>query len=436
MNTEFSKFFATKRQELQQQIGAGNVAVIATGQMKIRSNDTHYSYRQDSDFGYLSDFHEPNALLVLQGGDQGKQILFLQNRDPAREQWDGFRLGPERACETLGVDFAHDIADLESALPQYLTGKVTLLPGQVESRQYTETLFELLRNTRQEIDYTLHSVLHEMRLFKGEVEIDWMRTSATIAAEAHTHAMRTVRPGMMEYQLEAEYTHYFRKSGASGHAYSPIVGGGNNACILHYDTNNDELADGDLVLVDAGCEYNGYASDITRTFPVGRTMNGEQRALYDVVLQCQESCIEAMKPGTQLQELQDLSERLLADGLRQIGMVSESADEQIVSGSIKRFYMHGLGHFLGRDVHDVGSRSDQGNSDSHFARLSRRLEPGMVMTCEPGVYILDGMPGIDSRWHGIGIRIEDDILITKSGNENLTAAVPRTIDEIEALRSG
>jgi Xaa-Pro aminopeptidase len=427
--------YARRRAALLQQLPQKSVALVSASHLKTRNRDAEYAFRQDSDFYYLTGFNEPDALLLLiPGRAEGEFVLFCPPRDPQMEIWTGYRAGPEGCVRNFGADQAFALEELEQQMPRLLDG-VHRLYYALGSDEALDTrvrgwLNQVRAQSRQgaqapEELVLLDNLLHEQRLFKSAAELDMMRRAAEISAEAHCRAMRLSRPGLYEYQLEAEITGYCMQKGARFQAYSPIVGGGANGCILHYIDNSAELKDGDLVLIDAGCELDNYASDITRTFPVNGRFSPQQRALYQLVLDTQLACIKAMQPGVPWNRIHDLSVELLTEGLIELGLLQGERDALIEAGAYRRFYMHRIGHWLGMDVHDVG----QYKLDGEW----RPLEPGMVMTIEPGLYVAPDDDSVAPEWRGIGIRIEDDVLVTEQGPDVLTAAVPKTIADIEAL---
>ncbi len=427
--------FARRRAALLQQLPANSVALVAASHLKSRNRDAEYAFRQDSDFYYLTGFNEPESLLLLiPGRAQGEFVLFCPPRDPQMEIWTGYRAGPEGGVRDFGADQAFALDELEAQMPQLLDG-VHRLYYALGSDEALDTrvrgwLNQVRAQSRQgaqapEELVLLDNLLHEQRLFKSDAELAVMRRAAEISAEAHCRAMRLSRPGLYEYQLEAEITGYCMQQGARFQAYSPIVGGGANGCILHYIENTAELQDGDLVLIDAGCELDNYASDITRTFPVNGRFTPQQKALYQLVLDTQLACIEAMRPGVPWDRIHDLSVELLTQGLIDLGLLQGERDVLIEEGAYRRFYMHRIGHWLGMDVHDVGQYKIDGEW--------RPLEPGMVMTIEPGLYVAPDDESVAPEWRGIGIRIEDDVLVTEQGPDVLTRGVPKTIADIEAL---
>ena len=375
--------------------------------------------------------------MIRPNQDKERFIIFCRDRDPLREQWDGFRTGQEGVIQDYGADAAYSINSIDEIMPKLLEGAKNIYfsmsaPCGVDAK-ISSWVEDIRKNTRSGAEppqnlLSLDSILHEMRLIKESDEMDLMKQAANITTEAHIRAMQSVRPGMYEYQLEAEYLYAFNKNGARSPAYNSIVGGGNNSCILHYVENNAELKDGDLVLVDAGCEYQYYASDVTRTFPVNGKFSPEQREIYSIVLEAHKQSMEQAKPGNKWNLMHEKSVEVIVEGLLSIGLLQGSRDEIIDKGEYSKFYMHRIGHWLGMDVHDVGSYKQDGDW--------RPLEEGMVMTVEPGIYILDSMEGVDDKWKGIGVRIEDDIAITDSGFEILTPDVPRTIEEVEQTVQG
>ena len=426
-------FFAGRRQALLAQMSDNSAAIVFAASEQTRSNDTEYHFRQNSNFFYLTGFGEPEAVLVLLKGEKSHSVLFNRNKDKLQEIWHGRRLGQENAVETLGVDEALSIDEIDEQLPQLLNGIDTLYFSQGETDHGDAIVADVLETLRTgmrqnlrapKTQFDLRQILDEMRLIKQPQEIAAMRTAALISANAHTRAMMMTSPGMFEYQVEAEIMHEFGTNGARFAAYNSIVGGGDNACILHYTENESELRDGDLLLIDAGCEYAGYAADITRTFPINGKFSTEQKALYELVLKAQLAAIDHIKPGNSIKEANDKVVRIMTAGLLELGVISGDLEQLIADEAFKEFYMHGLGHWIGIDVHDVG---DYRSSDR-----SRPLEPGMVLTIEPGLYIAPDAP-VDAKWQGIGIRIEDDLLVTEDGHEVLTHDVVKTVDEIEAL---
>lgn len=412
-----------------------SVAILASAREATRSNDTHYRYRQDSDFYYLTGFEEPEAVAVITPSREQKYTLFVRPRDPEREIWDGRRAGVEGAKAEYGADEAFPISEFEEKLGDYLNGAANLYyrigNGNAElDEQVVHHIRQLRAMGRRgmrapEAIIDTGAIIHEMRLFKSEEEIELMQRAADIAAEGHREAMKAARPGMGEYEIEALVEYVFRRSGASGPAYTSIVGSGPNATVLHYINNDATLADGDLLLLDAGAEYRGYASDITRTFPVNGRFTSAQREIYDVVLEAQTACIEMVRPGTRPQEINERAVSVLTEGMVRLGLLEGDVETLIKEEKYKQFYMHSIGHFLGLDVHDVGRY--------HIKDESRPLEPGMVMTIEPGIYVAAGTRDIPEKYLGIGVRIEDDVLVTQGGNRILSSKVPKQPEEIEEL---
>ena len=425
--------FAHRRARLLEQMGDDAIAIIATRAEMYRNRDADYKFRADSSFYYLTGFAEPEAVAVLQTGSDQPYTLFCRERNREMEIWNGLRAGTEGALSQYAADQAFTIEQLDEQIISLLSGKkrlyVRLGQDAAFDLRVTGWLKKIAANQRQggqgpvEI-IQLDSLLDEMRLFKDTHEIDLMRRAAQISAQAHVRAMQQVKPGMMEYQLEAELLYIFAQNGCQT-AYNSIVGGGANGCILHYVENNQPLKDGDLVLIDAGAELDHYAADITRTFPVNGKFLPEQKALYELVLKAQLAAIEATKPGNHYRLPHETAVRILTTGLVELGLLQGDVEELIASEAYRQFYMHGTGHWLGMDVHDVGSYK--------LNNEWRPYQPGMVVTVEPGLYIAPDDDSVDARWRGIGIRIEDDVLVTESGNEVLTCDVPKTVEEIEAL---
>ncbi len=430
-----SKEFARRRRELMAMMEKNSIAIVTAAPERTRSRDTCFPYRQDSDFHYLSGFPEPEAVLVLiPGRQQGQFVMFCRDRDRSREIWDGYRAGPGGACVDYGADDAFPVADIDEILPGLLEGKERVYYAVGKDRDFDQHLMSWVNNIRgraragavppgEFVD--LDHLLHEMRLFKKPAELKLMRKAGQISAAAHCKAMAVARPGMSEYQLQAEIEYKFASAGAAFPAYTSIVGGGGNGCILHYVTNNGVLGDGDLVLIDAGCEYQHYAADITRTFPVNGVFSAEQKALYEIVLNAQLAAIETVAAGRHWNEPHEVTVEVITAGLVDLGLLKGKVSELIEKGAYTDFYMHRAGHWLGMDVHDVG--------DYKIDNEWRLLEPGMVMTVEPGIYIAPDNRKVAKKWRGIGIRIEDDVAITRKGAEVLTAGVPKTVADIEAL---
>jgi Xaa-Pro aminopeptidase len=421
--------YATRRRRLAQAIGEA-VAVVPTAPERVRSRDSHYPYRFDSHFYYLTGFAEPEAVLVLA---PGKSILFCRERNAEREVWDGFRYGPEAARERFGFDEAHPIASLDQEMTRLLENRSALYYPLGADPEWDARALRWVNAVRARVragiaapDHVqdVRTVLDDMRLIKDAHELGIMRRAARIAAAAHRRAMQRSRPGRYEYEVEAELVYEFRRSGAQTPAYTPIVAGGANACVLHYVANDAVLRDGDLLLIDAGCELDGYASDLTRTFPVNGRFSAAQREIYEIVLAAQRAALESVRPGAAWNEPHDAAVRVLAQGLIELKLIAGSLPEVLEKETYKRFYMHRTGHWLGLDVHDAGDYKRQG--------AWRALAPGMTLTVEPGLYIR-GDADIPERLRNIGVRIEDDVLVADAGCEVLTAEAPKTISDIEAL---
>ncbi len=412
-----------------------SIAIIPAAPAQVRSRDTEYPFRQDSDFYYLSGFREPEAVLVLLPGRRhGQFVIFCRERDAGCELWDGDRAGPEGACEKYGADDAFPIGDIDDILPGLIEGRERVYYSMGRSAGFDGKIMAWVKSIRSKAhsgaappgDFTdLDHMLHDLRLVKSAAEQRVMRRAGEITARAHRRAMQTCRPGLYEYQLEAELHHEFAQCGARYPAYSTIVGGGENACTLHYVTNGSKLRDGDLVLVDAGCELEYYAADVTRTFPVNGRFSKEQRALYDLVLEAQRAAIAEIVPGNHWNQPHDASVRVITAGLVELGLLRGKVHNLIKHGAYRSFYMHRVGHWLGLDVHDVG--------DYRVGEEWRQLEPGMVMTVEPGIYVAPDNTRVARKWRGIGIRIEDNVIVTSDGCEVISDKVPKTAPEIEAL---
>ena len=415
-------------------------ALVFASPTRVRNHDCDFRYRPDSDFWYLTGFREQDACLVLLPGEDAskdKSILFLRERDPLMETWNGRRIGIERAPELLGVDEARDINELWTELPKMLSDWERIIYRTGQDADTDRKLIDLVSSLRSKarggVEPPVELVdtaplLHELRLFKSPAELTEMRRAAEITTEAHIECMRQTHPGMNECEVDALIEYTFRRRGSTGAAYTNIVAGGANACILHYVENDQALADGDLLLIDAGSESNYYASDVTRTFPVNGTFSPEQRAVYEVVLAAQKTTIEGLAPGVPFDWMHRHALEGIVDGLIELGLLKGTRESVIEDKSYNRFYMHKAGHWLGLDVHDCGAYFIDG--------ASRVLEAGMVLTVEPGIYIADDDETVEERWRGIGVRIEDDILVTESGWENLTADIPKEVNEVEAACRG
>jgi Xaa-Pro aminopeptidase len=415
-------------------MGPDAVAIFQGAGLAIRSRDTQFPFRQDSDFLYLTGFDHPGAVAVLRTAGAPAYTLYVEPRDREMETWNGYRPGVDGALREHEADEAHPRDAFRGHIPELVrkARRIYHVLGRDAGVDalLIETLDSLRLRSRQGLDpadaiVDPRTLVHAMRLFKEPRELDILRRAAAISAEAHDAAARLAHPGAFEYELEAALLHAFRRRGASGPAYTPIVGSGSNATVLHYVRNDQKLAEGELVLIDAGCELENYASDVTRTYPVGGRFSGAGRALYEVVLASQTAALEHCRPGATLPEIHDVAVRRLVEGLLALGLLQGDAAELIAREAYRAYYMHSTSHWLGLDVHDVGSYRVDGEP--------RRLEPGQVFTVEPGLYIPKDDEKADPRFRGIGIRIEDDILITESGHENLTAAIPKATDELEAL---
>jgi Xaa-Pro aminopeptidase len=424
-----------RRRRLMQMMGRDSIAILPTAPVVLRNRDVEYPYRPESDFFYLTGFEEPAAVAVLvPGRAKGDFILFCRERDPKMELWTGSRHGPQGVRAHFGAAEAHVVGAIDDILPGLLENRAKVYYTMGSNPDFDQRITEWLKGIRRKSRAGVHPpdeivslehLLHEMRLFKSRSEIGTMRRAAEISAAAHCRVMRACRPGLLEYQLEAELSHEFISHGARSHAYPPIIGGGGNACILHYIENDAVLADGDLVLIDAGAEYRGYAADITRTFPVNGRFSPAQRAVYELVLAAQHAAIAKVRPGNHWNDPHDAAVRVLTQGMVRLGLLKGDVRTLIRNRAYQRFFMHRTGHWLGMDVHDVG--------DYKIGDSWRLLEPGMVLTVEPGLYIPAGSKGVAKKWWNIGVRIEDDVLVTRGGNEVLTHGVPKTVAEIEAL---
>jgi Xaa-Pro aminopeptidase len=424
--------FRARREALQRAMQAG-VAIVPTAPERIRNRDSDYLFRFDSYFWYLSGFPEPEAVVVLVAGPAPRAVLFCQEKNEEREIWDGYRHGVEGARETFGFDATFPFDALDAEMPKLLANQPTVFYAPGADPGWDARVMGWLNAVRAQSRAgiaapteirDLRATLDEMRLVKDAHEIALMRRAADISADAHVRAMRATRPGAAEYEIEAELMHEFRRNGSQFPAYWPIVASGPNACVLHYRENNRRMAAGDLLLIDAGCELDGYASDITRTFPVSGRFGGEQRAVYELVLAAQEAAVQAVKPGNHWNAPHDAAVKVLAQGYLDLGLCEGSLDGLLESGDYRRFYMHRTGHWLGLDVHDAGEYKIGGDW--------RPLVPGMVLTVEPGTYIRPG-DKVPERFWNIGVRIEDDALVTPDGCELITARAPKTVADIEAL---
>ncbi|HEY9131581.1 MAG TPA: aminopeptidase P N-terminal domain-containing protein [Dyella sp.] len=425
--------YARRRRQLMRMAGEDAVLLIAAAPERVRNADANWPYRQDSDMHYLAGFPEPESVLaLLPGRKHGEVVLFCRERDPEHERWHGESIGTERAVDVYGMDDAFPIDDIDDILPGMIEGRGRVYCHFGREPEFDARLLGWMRRLRQlrgggvvpKEFVALGHLLHDLRLYKSRAELKLMRASAAMAAEAHLAAMQMALPGRYEYEVEAELLRSMRSRGAVA-AFPPIVAAGANACVMHYTANRAMLREGDLLLIDAGAELDCYASDISRSFPVGGRYSREQRMLYELVLEAQSAAIDEVRPGRPFDAAHQMAVRVIAEGLCALGLLEGDADEAIVSGAYKRFYPAKTGHWLGLDVHDVG--------DYRVAGEPRLLEPGMVVTVEPGIYIPPSDTGVAERWRGIGIRIEDDVAVVKDGNEVLTSAVPKDAGEIEAL---
>lgn len=429
--------YQQRRLNLALKLSPDSVAIIPAAQEKLRNGDAHYRFRQDSDFYYLTGYHEPDAVLLITSGKESRSYLFNLPRDPLQEQWTGKRLGQEGAKERLGVDEAYDLNKIETMLCEFLENKkaVYYFAGRYPhwERKILKAWQRVKNNIRRGINAPesfcdLAPMVGEMRLFKSDQEMVLMRKAAEISVAAHRRAMQTCKKARFEYELEAELMYEFMRGGCRSVAYDSIVAGGRNACVLHYTENNQALKPGDLVLIDAGGEFENYAADITRTFPLNGKFSAEQRTIYELVLEAQTAGKDCIRPGCGWFDIQEAILQVLTSGLVDLGILQGDVNTLIETQAYKPFYMHNSGHWLGIDVHDCGQYK--------VNQIWRPLEESMVLTVEPGLYISEDIKGVDPRWHGIGVRIEDDIHVTELGYENLTAALPTKIEEIEALIRG
>jgi Xaa-Pro aminopeptidase len=427
------KEFSRRRQELMAMMEADSIAILPGAKRVARNRDIDYPFRQDSDFHYLCGFAEPDAVLVLvPGRSHGETILFCRERDSEQERWHGAITGPERAVQLFGLDDGFPINDIDDILPGLIEGKARLYYGMGAHVEFDAQIigWAKLISTNQQLGSRppgefshLGQHMHELRLFKSAQEIQMMRQAASATADGHLRLMREMAPGLREYQLEAELAYGFIRAGARSTAYPSIIGAGDNANILHYIENNDTIKAGDLVLVDAGAEYECYAADVTRTLPANGRFSPAQTEVYNIVLAAQLAAINEVKPGNHWNQPHEAAVRVLTQGLVELGLLVGVVDELILSGAYKKFYMHRTGHWLGLDVHDVGEYQIDGQW--------RVFEPGMVTTIEPGLYIAASLEGVPARYRGIGVRIEDDVLVTRHGHEVLTLMIPKTVADVE-----
>ncbi|MCV6613356.1 MAG: Xaa-Pro aminopeptidase [Cellvibrionaceae bacterium] len=430
--------YGRRRQRLMEMMEPNSIAIIAAATEQLRSNDTYFPFRQNSDFYYLSGFAEPDAVLALiPGREQGEFVVFCRDKDPEKEAWDGYRHGPEGVCQQFGADDAFPVDDIDDILPGLIEGRTRIYYAMGRDKGFDRQVMDWVNTIRsnnhagaappgefQELDH----LLHELRLYKSAAEVKLMHKAAKISAQAHIEAMGVCKPEMYEYQLEATLHYHFAMAGARCPAYNTIVGAGANGCVLHYVENSKKMKASELVLIDAGCEYQYYAADITRTFPVGGRFSPEQKAIYEIVLKANQAAIAEAVPGNHWDKPHEVSVRIITEGLVELGLLEGDVDQLIEAAAFRRFYMHRVGHWLGLDVHDVG--------DYRVDDQWRLLEPGMVMTIEPGIYIAPGDDSVDPKWRGIGVRIEDNVAINKNGNTVLTEAAPKTVAEIEAIMAG
>lgn len=427
--------FARRRRRLMAMMEPNSIAILPSARELLRSRDTEFPFRQDSDFHYLSGFPEPDAVLVLMPGrHHGEFVMFCREKDAAHALWHGHRAGPEGVCEQFGADDAFPVSDIDDILPGLIEGRERVYYSMGRSEGFDRRLMGWVNSIRGKAavgavppgDFTdLDHLVHELRLKKSSAELRLMARAGEITAAAHCRAMRAARPGVHEYQLEAELNYAFAMAGARYPAYPSIVGSGPNACVLHYTENQRSLRSGDLVLIDAGCEYQHYAADVTRTFPANGRFSPGQRAVYEIVLEAQQAARDAVHPANDWNAPHQATVEVITRGLRELGILKGRLSDLIESQAYRPYYMHRAGHWLGLDVHDVG--------DYRVAGEWRQLEPGMVLTVEPGIYIAPDAPGVARRWRGIGVRIEDDVAVTRNGHRVLTEGVPRDPEAIEAL---
>jgi Xaa-Pro aminopeptidase len=429
------KEYKRRRKKLMDMMGDESIAIIPTASVYIRNRDVEYPFRPDSDFCYLTGYPEPEAVAVLiPDRHHGEYVLFCRENDPVMETWNGRRAGLDGAIECYGADDAFPIGDMDEILPGLLEDRQRIFYTMGNNSMFDQRVLGWVNQVRKRARTGVNApdefispnhLLHEMRLYKSRAEIAAMRKAAKISAAAHRRAMQMCRPGMMEYQIEAELKYTFMKLGAQETAYPPIVGGGANSCILHYTENNQVLNDGDVLLIDAGSEYNGYASDISRTFPVNGKFSSAQREVYELVLKAQSAAIGKIKPGNHWNEPHEAAIEVLTAGMVEFGILKGRLRQLIKDQAYTKYYMHRTGHWLGMDVHDVGDYKVEGEW--------RTFEPGMVMTVEPGIYLPASSKGLAKKWRNIGIRIEDDVLVTRTGNDILSKDAPKSVEEIEAM---
>ena len=431
-----SKEFRRRRKLLMSMVGDGGIAILPAAPIRTRTRDIEHRYRQDSDFYYLTGFAEPDAVAVLAPGrGSGEYLLFCRERDKEKERWDGSRAGPDGAVEAFGADDAFPIDDIDDILPGIMESCTRVYYTMGMYSEFDNRITEWVKSLRLRESRGVHTpqefvaldhILHDMRLYKSRTEVSAMRKAAKVAAQAHKRAMQYARPGLMEYEVEAEFMHEFRRHDAWV-SYSPIVGSGANSCTLHYVENNAEMKDGDLLLIDAGCELDYYASDITRTFPVNGRFTPEQRAVYEIVLEAQLAAIEKVRRDNHWNDPHDAAVRVITKGLKKLGLLEGTLPKLIRDGAYRDYYMHRTGHWLGMDVHDVG--------DYRVGDEWRLLEPGMAMTVEPGIY-LSASRKVPARFRNIGVRIEDDVVVTSNGADVLSKGLVKEPDDIESLMQG
>ncbi|MCA1992856.1 MAG: aminopeptidase P N-terminal domain-containing protein [Coleofasciculus sp. S288] len=430
--------YKERREQLMAKIGS-STAIFRSAPVAVMHNDVEYAFRQDSDFYYLTGFNEPEAVAVLAPHhEEHRFVLFVQPKEPEKEVWTGYRTGVEAAKEKYGADEAYPITELDEKLPKYLEKADRIYYQLGRDRSFNDTVIrhwqQLMatypkRGTGPVAIESTNPVLHTMRLVKSAAELEMLRKAVAISVEAHNHAREFAHPGRYEYEVQAEIEHIFRRHGATGPAYPSIVASGANSCILHYIENDRQMQENDLLLIDAGCSYGYYNADITRTFPVGKTFTPEQKTIYEIVLKAQQDAIAQVQPGNPYNLFHDTAVRVLVEGLMDLGLLAGDIEEIIKEEKYKPFYMHRTGHWLGLDVHDAGVYKHGENW--------QLFQPGHLVTVEPGLYIgsdtqpVEGQPAIDDRWRGIGVRIEDDVLLTESGHEVLTAGVPKSVAEME-----
>ncbi|PVY76513.1 Xaa-Pro aminopeptidase [Tamilnaduibacter salinus] len=428
--------FADRRARLAERMAEDSIAIVPAAPERVRNRDVLHPFRQDSDFYYLTGFNEPDAVFVLiPGREHGEAVLFCRERNPEKELWDGSLVGQDGAVADYGMDDAFPIADIDDILPGMIEGRSRVYYPLGRDQSFDTKVMDWVKRIRSKLRagaqppgefVALEHTLHDLRLYKSAAEVKVMARAGQISAEAHRRAMKRALKGGYEYQLEAELIHTFMEHGARSTAYPSIVGSGANACVLHYIDNSAPLNDGDLVLIDAGCELENYASDITRTFPVNGRFSDAQKALYEVVLAAQYQAIEAVQPGNHWNQPHEVAVEVLTQGLIELGILRDmTLDQAIEKQAYRPYFMHRVGHWIGMDVHDVG--------DYKIGDAWRVMEPGMAMTIEPGLYIPPDDTNVDEKWWGIGIRIEDDVVVTRKGCRILTSDVPKTIEDIEAL---